>query len=85
MKRVAIFCISPRMDLKFLGYFISTISVVMLGIVAWPGPDEPAWHAWVVAIGSAASILGMGVRYTSHRQDKKDIERASNDVPPKHL
>lgn len=72
------------MDLKFLGYFISTISVVLLAIVAWPAPGDPAWHALVVALGAAASILGMGVRWISHRQDKKDIERAANDVAPKH-
>lgn len=72
------------MDLKFLGDFISTISVVLLAIVAWPEPRDPAWRAWAVAIGSTASILGMGVRWLSHREDKKDIERAANDVPPKH-
>ena len=72
------------MDLKFLGYFISTISVVLLGIVAWPGTGDPRWHAWVVAIGCTASVLGMGVRYWSHRQDKNDIRRAANDVPPMH-
>lgn len=83
-KRVARFCISRRIDLKFLGYFISTISVVLLAVVAWPGPGEPQWHAWVVAGGSIASILGMGVRWMSHRQNKKDIDRASKDMPPMH-
>ena len=72
------------MDLKFLGYFISTFSVILLALVAWPGPSDPPWHAWVVAAGSIASILGMAVRYVSHRQDKKDVQRAANDVPPKH-
>ena len=43
------------MDLKFLGYFISTISVVMLAAVALPGPGEPQWHTWVVAGGSIAA------------------------------
>ncbi|QIK96385.1 hypothetical protein G7076_07955 [Sphingomonas sp. HDW15A] len=72
------------MDLKFLGYFISTISVLLLAVVAWPESNDPHWHAWVIALGSLTSILGMGVRWTSHRQSKKDIERASKDVPPKH-
>jgi len=71
------------LDLKGLGYFISTISVVFLGIVAWPGPNEPAWHGAAVAAGMALSILGMGVRYVSHRQDRQDIRRAANDKPPK--
>lgn len=72
------------MDLKFLGYFISAISVALLAIVAWPGPGDPRWHAWIVALGSAASVLGMAVRWLSHRQGKKDIERAANNVQPKH-
>jgi hypothetical protein len=71
------------MDLKGLGYLISTVSVFFLGIVAWPAPDEPKWKAWAVAIGMAASILGMGVRFLSHRRDRKDIQRAARNQPPK--
>lgn len=72
-----------KIDLKGLGYLISTISVFFLGIVAWPGPQDPRWQAWAVAIGMATSILGMSVRFVSHRQDRKDIERAARDEPPK--
>jgi hypothetical protein len=71
------------MDLKGLGYLISSISVLFLGIVAWPGSDEPQWHAWAVAVGMATSILGMGVRFQSHRQDRRDIRRAAHNQPPK--
>ena len=70
------------MDLKGLGYLISSVSVGFLGAVAWPGPDEPQWHAWAVVVGMAASVLGMGVRFLSHRQDRKDIRRAANNQPP---
>ena len=70
------------MDLKGLGYLISTVSVVFLGIVAWPSPEEPGWKAWAVAIGMATSIMGMGVRFLSHRKDRKDIRKAANDHPP---
>ena len=70
------------MDLKGLGYLISTISVLFLGIVAWPQPDEPRWQVWGVAVGMATSILGMGVRFLSHRQDRRDIQRAAHDEPP---
>jgi hypothetical protein len=65
-----------RVDLKGLGYFISTISVLLLGAVAWPGPEEPKWKAMALAAGMAASILGMGVRWLSHRKDRKDIAKA---------
>ena len=70
------------MDLKGLGYLISTVSVIFLGIVAWPVAGEPQWKAWAVAIGMATSVLGMGVRFLSHRKDRKDIRRAAHDEPP---
>lgn len=63
------------MDLKALGYFISTVSVVFLGVVAWPKPGDPPWHAWVVALGMLLSIGGMFVRFLSHRKDRHDIHR----------
>jgi len=63
------------MDLKALGYLISTVSVFFLGIVAWPAPDDPAWKAWAVAVGMALSVGGMFTRYLSHRKDRTDIHR----------
>jgi hypothetical protein len=71
------------MDLKAIGYLVSSVSVIFLGVVAWPGPDEPRWHAWAVAIGMALSIIGMGARFMSHRKDRRDIQRAAADKPPK--
>jgi hypothetical protein len=70
-------------DLKGFGYLISSVSVGFLGAVAWPEPDDPNWQTWAVAIGMATSVLGMGVRFISHRQDRKDIRRAAHDEPPK--
>jgi hypothetical protein len=70
------------MDLKGLGYLISTVSVFFLGVVAWPSSDEPKWKAWAVAIGMATSILGMSVRFVSHRKDRRDIKKAANNQPP---
>lgn len=71
------------MDLQGLGYLISSVSVALLGAVAWPGPGEPQWMAWAVAAGMLTSILGMGVRWLSHMRDRDDIRRAANDQPPK--
>lgn len=71
------------MDLQGLGYLISSVSVAFLGAVAWPGPDEPQWQAWAVALGMATSILGMGIRFLSHLRDKRNIRRAANNQPPK--
>lgn len=71
------------MDLQGLGYLISSVSVLLLGAVAWPGPDEPGWKAWVIALGMVASIGGMSVRFLSHLRDKHNIERAARNQPPK--
>ena len=68
------------MDLKGLGYLVSTLSVGFLGIVAWPAPDEPRWKAWAVAIGMATSIIGMGLRFLSHRKERREIERAEAEA-----
>jgi hypothetical protein len=72
------------MDMKLLGYSISTVSVVFLGIVAWPSAGEPQWKAWAVAIGMATSAAGMFCRYISHLRDKHDIRRAAKNKLPKH-
>ena len=70
------------MDLQGFGYLISSVSVGFLGAVAWPGPHEPGWKAWALAIGMATSIIGMGLRYLSHLHDKRNIARAANNQPP---
>ena len=72
------------MDLKGLGYLISSVSVLFLGIVAWPGPHDPQWHGPVVILGMALSIVGMVVRFMSHRQDRRDIHRAAFNRPPEN-
>ena len=71
------------MDLQGFGYLISSISVLFLGIAAWPAPGEPQWVAWAVAAGMATSILGMALRFLSHLRDQKNIERAARNRPPK--
>ena len=63
------------MDFKGLGYLVSILSVLLLGAVAWPTPDEPAWHAPVLAGGMATSIIGMGLRYVSHLQQQKELKQ----------
>lgn len=70
------------MDLKGVGYLISSVSVAFLGAVAWPGPGDPQWHAWAVIVGMATSVLGMAVRFASHRKDRKDIHRIANHQQP---
>jgi uncharacterized membrane protein YhhN len=62
--------------LKGLGYSVSTVSVFLLGVAAWPKGDDPPKQMWLVIGGMAASILGMFIRYLSHRKEKSDIAKA---------
>ena len=72
------------MHSKALGYLISTISVILLGLVAWPKSGDPAWHAWAVGIGMATSVLGMFSRYLSHRKDREKIREAKHEAERQH-
>ena len=60
--------------MKGVGYLVSTLSVLLLGIVAWPKADEPSWRAAVTIAGMAASIIGMGFRYMSHRREHARLD-----------
>ena len=60
--------------MKSLGYLISTLSVIMLGAVAWPKPGEPAYVKWLVIGGMTSSITGMLLRYLSHRKDVAEVK-----------
>jgi protein-S-isoprenylcysteine O-methyltransferase Ste14 len=64
------------LDFQGLGYLISTVSVLFLGVVAWPGPADPDWHAWAVVAGMVTSVLGMFFRYLAHRKTRHDLHRA---------
>ena len=68
------------MDLKALGYLVSTVSVVLLGMVAWPKPDEPQWKTVALVIGMLASAAGMAIRFLSHRQEKAAIAYAKREA-----
>jgi hypothetical protein len=62
-------------DWNGIGYLVSIISVVLLGIVAWPGPGEPEWHIPVIIVGMAASIIGMALRYKAHLDQQRELRR----------
>ncbi len=64
------------MDWKAVGYLTSIVSVFFLGAIAWPKPDDPAWHLPALIVGMATSVIGMGFRYKAHRDEKREIRRA---------
>jgi hypothetical protein len=68
---------------KGMGYLVSTFSVVLLGIVAWQGASENRLLMLCLAAGMATSVLGMTLRWISHRIDQKEKNRiAQQSVHP---
>lgn len=60
---------------KGLGYLVSSVSVVLLGIVAWKSAlEQPLLFACLIG-GMLASVLGMALRWISHRIDERDKDR----------
>jgi len=69
-----------RTDWKGLGYLVSISSVFLLGVIAWPGPDEPSWHMPVLILGMATSVVGMGFRYKAHLDQKRELRRTKAEA-----
>ena len=68
------------MDWKLIGYIISSLSVVLLGSVAWPGAEHASWRMAALIGGMACSILGMACREYSHRKEKAAIAYAQREA-----
>ena len=66
----------PGIDWKGFGYITSIASVLLLGSIAWPKPDEPGWHIAALLAGMATSILGMAFRYKAHLDQQRELKRA---------
>ena len=62
-------------DWKGLGYLVSIVSVLLLGAIAWPGPQDPRWHLPLLVAGMTTSILGMAFRYKAHRDQQRELKR----------
>jgi len=65
---------------KGLGYLVSTISVILLGIVAWKSASEQPLLFLCLILGMAASVIGMGLRWISHRIEQKEKERIAREA-----
>jgi len=64
------------LDLKGLGYLTSIVSVFFLGAIAWPRPDDPAWHLPALIAGMITSVIGMAFRYRAYLNQKRRLRRA---------
>ncbi|MBX7249370.1 MAG: hypothetical protein K1X35_10060 [Caulobacteraceae bacterium] len=59
------------------GYLISSVSVLLLGLVSWDGAKEhPGLQAALVA-GVATSIIGMGMRFRAFLNGQRAKEANS--------
>jgi uncharacterized membrane-anchored protein len=69
--------------LKTSGYLVSTVSVLALGVAAWPGADDADLLPWLV-LGMIAAVAGMVFRWTSYYLDKRraDAERTKARASP---
>jgi len=76
MRQESVTISTPKgVDWKGLGYVVSIASVFFLGAIAWPKPEDPAWHLPALIAGMALSIVGMGLRYLAHLKQQKEMAR----------
>lgn len=60
---------------KGLGYLVSAVSVMLLGLVAWQSASERPLLAACLIAGMALSVLGMALRWIAHNRDARERER----------
>jgi len=56
---------------KTIGYFVSTLSVLLLGIVSWETARDRPVLALCLVVGMLASCLGMLLRWISYQIDNR--------------
>jgi len=74
--KTATIAIPNGIDWKALGYLTSIVSVFFLGCAAWLKESPPWWYHPALLTGMATSILGMGFRYKSHLDERREFSKA---------
>lgn len=72
--------IDRKVDWQGLGYIVSTVGVLLFGIIAWPTETDPDWHRPVVIAGVVTAILGMAMRYKAHVDQKREVRKAKAEA-----
>jgi hypothetical protein len=67
-------------DWKAIGYLLSMLGALLLGAIAWPKPEDPAWHLPALIAGVATTITGFGVRYIAHLKELREIEQTKREA-----
>jgi hypothetical protein len=57
--------------LKTLGYLVSILSVLMLGVVSWEATETDMSLRLCLLIGMASSVLGMFLRWLSFLHERR--------------
>jgi hypothetical protein len=57
--------------IKTVGYLISSLSVLLLGLVAWEGVKDKPLLVICLVVGMASSITGMFCRWLSYQKKEK--------------
>ncbi|MBO9575980.1 MAG: hypothetical protein J7494_09610 [Sphingobium sp.] len=58
--------------IKGAGYLVSTLSVFLLGMVSWGSTKGDPLMRTLLIGGMAASVVGMGLRWHSHRLEMRE-------------
>ena len=65
--------------LKTSGYLVSTVSVLLLAIVAWKGAkDDPLLTALLI-LGALTSVTGMALRWVAFLREEKPSRSSAPD------
>jgi hypothetical protein len=67
--------------MKTVGYLVSTLSVVLLGIVSFKSCKDDPWLMAALVGGMITSVTGMACRWLSHRRDKHNRARIDWSAP----
>jgi hypothetical protein len=68
--------------LKGLGYLVSTLSVILLGVVSWKSASEQPLLFLCLVLGMLASVAGMSLRWISHRLEQKEKAQGARSSAP---
>lgn len=72
--------VARGIDWKGIGYLLSMVGALLLGAIAWPKPEDPAWHLPALIGGVVTTIAGFGVRYMAHLKQRKEIEETKRQA-----
>jgi 4-amino-4-deoxy-L-arabinose transferase-like glycosyltransferase len=65
--------------LQSIGYTFSTLSVLLLGVVAWPTASESRFLGGCLIAGMVVAIVGMICRWISFLRDRKQLKAVIED------